>query len=150
MRTDLVPRLAAISVGGALGSVARWGLIELWPPAPGTMPWATVAANLSGGFLLGAVMVLVLDVGTSARLLRPFVGIGLLGGYTTFSTFLLDTRSLLAEGELLRVAGYLGVTVLLGLVAVWSGYTVTRGYVGRRRLPVLPEPEEPVTREHER
>lgn len=133
MRTDLISRLAAISAGGALGSVARWGLTELWPPEVGSISWATVAANLSGGFLLGAVMVLVLDVWPHTRLLRPFLGVGVLGGYTTFSTFALDTGGLLVAGEPLEVAGYLAVTLVVGLLAVWFGGTLTRGYVVHRR-----------------
>ena len=71
-------------------------------------------------------MVFVIDVWPSTRYLRPFLGVGLLGGYTTFSTYMLDTRSLIAEGEMERAGLYLFGTLLAGLVAVWIGIVIGR------------------------
>lgn len=74
--------LLAISAGGALGSLARWGVGALVPWTGSTFPWATFIENISGGFALGALMVFVLDVWPPRRYLRPFLGVGVLGGYS--------------------------------------------------------------------
>lgn len=118
--------LLAISAGGALGSLARWGVGELVPWSGTDFPWATFIENVSGGFALGVLMVFVIDVWPPHRYLRPFLGVGLLGGYTTFSTYMLDARQLLAEGQVLTAFAYLGGSLLAGLVAVWAGIAVAR------------------------
>jgi CrcB protein len=128
--------LLAIALGGALGSVARWSLVHALPPRSGAMPWATFLENLSGSLVLGAFMVLVLDVWPTRRYLRPFVGVGLLGGWTTFSTYALDTRGLLADGAPGLAFGYLAGTLVAGLAAAWAGVAIMRGLVaaaGARR-----------------
>lgn len=118
--------LAVISAGGALGSLARWGVGELVPWSGRTFPWATFAENVSGGFVLGVLMVFLLDVWPPHRYLRPFLGVGVLGGYTTFSTYLLESRDLLAEGQVAIAFAYLGGSLLAGLTAVWLGIALTR------------------------
>lgn len=129
--------LLAISAGGALGSLARWGVGALVPWTGSTFPWATFIENISGGFALGALMVFVLDVWPPRRYLRPFLGVGVLGGYTTFSTYMLETRHLLAEGQLVTAFTYLGGSLLVGLCAVWLGIASARmvafGWPRRRR-----------------
>ena len=128
--------LLVISAGGALGSLARWALGEAIPHGPGEVAWATWLANVSGAFLLGVLMVFVLDVWPSRRYARPFLGVGVLGGYTTFSTYMLDTRDLLAAGELPAALGYLFGTLLTGLLAVWLGVVLVRAGIAaavRRR-----------------
>lgn len=122
--------LLAISAGGALGSLARWGVGELVPWSGTGFPWATFIENVSGGFALGVLMVCVIDVWPQHRYLRPFLGVGLLGGYTTFSTYMLDARHLIAEGQVLTSFAYLGGSLVVGLVAVWIGIGAAR-YVGR-------------------
>ena len=87
--------LLVIGAGGALGSLARWGVSHLLPWSGDTFPWATFLENVSGGLALGMLMVLLLDVWPPHRYLRPFLGVGLLGGYTTFSTYMLEARDLL-------------------------------------------------------
>lgn len=118
--------LLVIGAGGALGSLARWGVGELVPWSGATFPWATFIENVSGGFALGALMVFVIDVWPPHRYLRPFLGVGLLGGYTTFSTYMLESRDLLVEGDLVTAFGYLGGSLLAGLTAVWLGIGVAR------------------------
>ena len=118
--------LLVIAAGGALGSLARWGIDEAWPHLAGRLAWSTLLENVSGAFALGVLMVLVIDVWPSTRYVRPFLGVGLLGGYTTFSTYMLDTRSLIAEGEMERAGLYLFGTLLAGLVAVWIGIVIGR------------------------
>ena len=125
--------LLAVALGGALGSLARWALAESLPHAADELPWGTVTANVVGAFLLGALMVVVLETGRPGRYLRPFLGVGVLGGFTTFSTYMLDTRVLLAEGEPLRAGGYLFGTLVAGLLAVWLGVVAARTTTGRRR-----------------
>jgi CrcB protein len=125
--------LLVIGAGGALGSLARWGVGEALPWGGEGFPWATFVENVSGGFLLGLLMVLVLDVWPPRRYVRPFLGVGLLGGYTTFSTYMLETRDLLAGGEVPTAFGYLGGSLLAGLVAVWLGVGVARAGVRRAR-----------------
>jgi CrcB protein len=114
--------LAVIAAGGALGSVGRWAVGELLPHDAGGFAWSTFAVNVSGGLLLGVLMALLADVLAGTRYVRPFLGVGVLGGWTTFSTYMFDTRAMLAGGH---VAGglllYLGGTVLVGLACVWVG-----------------------------
>ena len=119
--------LLVIGAGGALGSLARWGLGELIPSTSDTFPWATFIENVSGGFAFGALMVFVRDVWHPHRYLRPFLGVGLLGGYTTFSTYMLESRHLLVDGHHLVTAfTYLGGSLLAGLSAVWVGIAAAR------------------------
>ena len=115
-----------IAVGGALGSLARWGVGRLVPWPGSGFPWGTFAANISGSFALGVLMVLLLEVWSPHRYLRPFVGIGVLGGYTTFSTAMLEGRDLLADGQAVTAAAYLGGSLTAGLAAVGLGIVLAR------------------------
>lgn len=128
--------LAVIAVGGALGSLGRWWLGTVLPPGPRGFPWPTFVVNVTGAFALGLLMVLVTDVWPPSRYLRPFLGVGLLGGWTTFSTYALDTRGLLADGRPATAAVYLLATLVVGLAAVWAGAAFVRGLVvaAARRL----------------
>jgi CrcB protein len=107
-----------------MGSLGRWALglgLDAW----GSFPWATFVENISGGFALGILMVFVRDVWPPSRYVRPFLGMGVLGGYTTFSTYMLDTRSLVVDDRLLA-AVYLFGTLIAGLSAVWVGVALAR------------------------
>jgi CrcB protein len=121
--------LLVIAAGGALGGAARWGLLVAVPPTAAGLPWATWLANVTGAFGLGLLMVLVLDVWPPSRYVRPFLGVGVLGGYTTYSTYMLDVRTLLAQGEVPRAFGYLVGTLVTGLLAVWLGVLAARAGV---------------------
>ena len=132
--------LAVISLGGALGSLARWGLGEAMPHDRGIFAASTLVANLSGALALGVLMVLVLEVWPPTRLVRPFLGVGVLGGYTTFSTYMLDTEEMLRAGRAGLAAAYLFSTLVLGLLASWTGVALTRAAAGaahRRKLQAL-------------
>jgi fluoride exporter len=113
--------LTAIAIGGALGALARWGLAETLPHSPGHVAWATVLANLSGCFAIGVLLVVLAARRPDSRLLRPLLGTGVLGGYTTFSTYALDTRDLLAAGRPALAAAYLFGTLVAGVLAVVAG-----------------------------
>jgi CrcB protein len=118
--------LAVIALGGVLGSLARWSLTFLAPPTPGRFPWATFTANVSGCLLMGALMVVVLELTEPSRYLRPFLAVGVLGGYTTFSTFMLDVRGLADGGHALLALTYLAGSLAAGLAAVWLGALAAR------------------------
>jgi len=129
--------LLVISAGGALGSLARWGVGVLLPWSGDDFPWATFVENISGGFALGMLMVFLLEVWPPHRYLRPFLGVGLLGGYTTFSTYMLESRDLLVGDEAATAFMYLAGSLVAGLTAVWLGIFSARAAVrvaeGRRR-----------------
>jgi CrcB protein len=121
--------LAVVSVGGVAGALARHGISQAVPHGPVGFPWATFAINVSGCLLIGALMVLVSDVWPGRRLLRPFLGTGVLGGYTTFSAYVVDTQHLIAAGATSTAVAYLAGTLLAALAAVHAGMTITRAGV---------------------
>lgn len=125
--------LVVIGGGGALGSLVRWSLGELMPWSGDGFPWATFVVNVSGGLVLGVLMVFLLDVLPPHRYLRPFLGVGLLGGYTTFSTAMLEARHLLAGGQAPVAFAYLAGSLVAGLLAVWLGIIGARAAVEWRR-----------------
>jgi CrcB protein len=118
--------LAVIAAGGALGSLARWQLSRLLPHPAAAFPWATFDTNVSGCLLLGVLMIFVLEVWPPSRYVRPFLGVGVLGGFTTFSTYMLDARGLLASGHATTAGAYLFGSLVAGLAAVWAGITLAR------------------------
>lgn len=113
--------LLAVATGGALGAAARYCLALAWPTPAGGFPWATLAANLLGCALLGALMQVLTARVAPHRLLRPFLGTGLLGGFTTFSTYAVETQDLLLAGRVPLAAGYVAGTLLGGLLAIHLG-----------------------------
>lgn len=117
--------LLAIAVGGALGALGRWGLAEALPHTRDQLPWATVLANVTGCFAIGVLLVVLAEHRPDSRLLRPLLGTGVLGGYTTFSTYALDTRDLLAVGRPALAAAYLFGTLVVGLIAVVAAIRLT-------------------------
>ncbi|GAD81607.1 fluoride efflux transporter FluC [Nocardia asteroides] len=122
--------LAAISVGGGLGATARFGLARLWPVHPGAFPWSTLVVNVSGCFAIGVLMVAVTELWAAPKLVRPFLGIGVLGGFTTFSTFALELRTLIGTGAVGTATAYLGLSLLAGLGAVAVAVFATRWVAG--------------------
>jgi fluoride exporter len=128
--------LAVIAAGGVLGACARHALALAWPHPPGRFPWATFVTNVSGCLLIGVLMVLITEVWSAHRLLRPFLGVGVLGGYTTFSTYTVDVQRLVAAGAARTALLYLIGTALAALAAVHLGVILTRratGTIGRRK-----------------
>lgn len=132
--------LVVISAGGAIGSLIRWFLAEIVPHGSHDIAWSTLTANVTGALLLGVLMAGMLDLLATTRYVRPFLGIGVLGGYTTFSTYMLDTRALLVAGEPYLALTYVAGTLIIGLVAVWLGLVCGRALIalatrraGRRR-----------------
>jgi CrcB protein len=114
-----------IAIGGALGSVARYGasnLIDGWLGP--TLPWGTILVNISGSFVIGFVAALT-DVGGAmpvSRDARLFLMVGICGGYTTFSSFSLQTLNLIRAGQIAYAGVNIGVSVVACILAVWLGY----------------------------
>ncbi|MFE3103204.1 fluoride efflux transporter CrcB [Nocardia tengchongensis] len=125
--------LTAISIGGAIGALARYGLAQVWPTPAHGFPWATFATNVLGCFLIGVLMVVVTELRTAHPLVRPFLGVGILGGFTTFSTYANETRALLEPGTAATAFTYLGATLLCALLATLVAVRVTRAAGNYRR-----------------
>jgi fluoride exporter len=124
--------LLVISAGGVVGSVARWGLAQALPHRPDRFPWATALVNVLGCLLIGALMTLVLRVWPPSRYVRPFLGTGVLGGFTTFSTAMLDVHGLLLAGKPVLALAYLGGSLLAGLAAVEVGAALVEAHLRRQ------------------
>ncbi|MGP3923887.1 fluoride efflux transporter CrcB [Streptomyces sp. 8N616] len=121
--------LAVIAIGGALGASARYGAQLAWPAPEGSFPWAVFGVNVSGCALIGVLMVLVSEHGAGHPLVRPFLGTGVLGGYTTFSTYAVDLSELLDRREAGTALAYAAGTLVAALCAVWAAATATRAVV---------------------
>lgn len=122
--------LLAIGAGGALGGAGRYGMLAAQPQEPGAFPWTTFGTNVVGCVLIGVLMVLLTEApGPPHPLLRPFLGVGLLGGFTTFSTYAMETHSLVAGGSPLLALAYLVATPAVALTAVFGSSAGTRWVV---------------------
>ena len=119
--------LGAIAAGGVLGALARAGLVAVLPG--GGVPVGTLVVNATGCLLIGVLMVLVTEAGRGGVLTRPFLGVGVLGGYTTFSGYAVDAQRLLDAGRVGTALVALAATPLLALTAVWLGAALTRAAV---------------------
>lgn len=110
-----------VALGGAAGALARWGLggwVQAWAGA--AFPWGTFTVNGVGCFLIGAALPL-LDATAASQEVRTAVVVGLLGAFTTFSTYSLETVALLRDGDWARAMAYALGSVVVGLVAVATG-----------------------------
>ncbi|MEU1709914.1 CrcB family protein [Streptomyces sp. NPDC005706] len=127
------PVVAVVAAGGALGATARYALTLARPAPPGGFPWATFWTNVTGCAVIGVFMVLITDVWAAHRLVRPFFGTGVLGGYTTFSTYAVDIQKLADGGHPRTALAYLAVTLLAALAAVWAASAAARALLTRRQ-----------------
>ncbi|MFE3056504.1 fluoride efflux transporter FluC [Nocardia sp. NPDC059239] len=129
--------LTVISIGGALGALARYGLALEWPTPVAGFPWATFLTNVAGCFLIGVLMVIVTETITAHPLVRPFLGVGILGGFTTFSTYANETRGLLQPGTVATAFTYMAATLVCALLATLVAVRLTRAagthQIARRR-----------------
>lgn len=124
--------LGAIAAGGVAGAEARYGLSLLDRAAAG-LPWTTLAINVIGCLLIGVLMTLLGRAGRPHPLVRPLLGVGVLGGFTTFSGYAVDAQRLFAGGHPATAVAALVATPLLALPAVWLGARVARRVpLGRR------------------
>ena len=114
-----------VALGGALGSVSRFWMNGLVSARFGeTFPWGTLCINVTGSFIIGIFGALTLpELGGAHRsTIIQFFMIGICGGYTTFSSFSLQTLNLLRDGEWLYAAGNILGSVILCMIAVWLGW----------------------------
>ena len=124
--------LPVIAAGGVLGAGARYGLSLAAPTRPSSIPWTTLSVNVSGSLLIGVLMVFVVEVGGAHPLLRPFLGVGVLGGFTTFSTYASETTVLLHGGHPGLALAYLVGTPFATLAGVAAGVLLTRAALAAR------------------
>ncbi|HEY6073864.1 MAG TPA: fluoride efflux transporter CrcB [Anaerolineales bacterium] len=119
--------LLYVAIGSAIGGVSRYllgGLIQRLLDT--TFPAGTLLVNISGSFLLGAILRYAIETPTLSPEVRALLTIGFCGGYTTFSTFSYETVALLEDGEWTRAGLYVGASVLLSLVGVFLGLALAR------------------------
>jgi CrcB protein len=135
--------LGSIALGGIIGAETRYGM-SVWLPHPaGQWSGATWLVNTSGCFLIGVLMVVITELTSPHRLVRPFLGVGILGGYTTFSTAMLDVQALALAGRGGLALGYLAATVLAALAATFLGVELARAIAAvRQRRGPQPGPRE--------
>jgi len=121
-------QLLLVMVGGAIGSGARYGVgrVALALLGPG-YPWGTLAVNLIGGFAMGMLAGLVSRL-ASAEEWRLLIGVGLLGGFTTFSAFSLEMVNMIERGTPGTAAGYALISVAGSIAALFAGLALARGF----------------------
>jgi CrcB protein len=135
-------RLAAIAAGGALGTLARYGADRALVPAPLGFPWATFVVNVTGSVQLGLMVTRVVERWPPSRFVRPFAAIGFCGGFTTFSTMMVEAVQRAQHGRAGLAIGYLVASMAAGLLAAIAGMASARG---RFRLPAdrsIPDPDD--------
>ena len=125
----MVYLLAAL--GGAFGALARWGVAEALPRPDGGWPWATLLVNLSGCLLMGVLLGVLAARDPEPVWARPFLAVGVLGGYTTYSAFAVEVVDLADAGAAALAAGYVLVSVLGGVLAVAVGARAVRAVPAR-------------------
>jgi CrcB protein len=118
--------LAAIFAGGVVGALARAGLGQALPQHAGHWPWATFVVNIAGAFLLGYFVTRLQERLPLSAYRRPFLGTGVCGALTTFSTMQLELLEMLDRGHGGLAAGYALASVGAGFVAVWAATAITR------------------------
>jgi len=122
--------LAAVGAGGFLGALGRYELGLAWPTAPGHFPWTTLTINVSGAFLLGLVLTLLLERfgARRYRFVRPFFCVGVLGAWTTMSTFAVEGDLLVKDGHTPTALLYVLATLVFGVAATWVGVGMARAF----------------------
>jgi fluoride exporter len=115
-----------VMAGGAVGAALRFQLSRLLPLSAGGWPWATFAANVAGGLAMGVLASWLLRQGSAGEPVRLLLGVGLLGGFTTFSAFSLEMAQMVERGHAAMAAGYALASVLLALVALFAGLALGR------------------------
>jgi fluoride exporter len=114
--------LLLVALGGALGASGRFGVNELLPWNGAGVPWATLGVNVLGGAAMGALFALAGD----NRALMLALGVGVLGGFTTFSAFSMETVRLMQRGEAATAGLYVALSVALSIGAAFLGFSLAR------------------------
>ncbi len=131
--------IALVAIGGAAGSLAR-GALEAVAPAGRGWPWTTMGINVAGAWLLAILLAAVAFTSRRAQGARLLLGTGLLGGFTTFSTFAVEAVELTRRHQLAEASAYVAVSVLGALLAALWGLAVGRAVRSRldRRSAMAP------------
>jgi CrcB protein len=124
--------LAVIALGGFFGGLSRYGLGLAFPTHHGAFPAATFAINVSGSFILALLIVFVLEVWPPTTYIRPLIGVGFCGAYTTFSTWMVGVDQLISDGKSATALWYLLGSLVAGLGATSLGLTTGRAVVAHR------------------
>ena len=119
--------LLLVMLGGAIGSGARYltGRVTLTAFGP-NYPWGTLAVNLLGGLAMGVLAGTVSRIGTGGEQWRLLLGVGVLGGFTTFSAFSLDAMNMIQRGDWMPALGYILASVIGSVAALALGLQITR------------------------
>mgnify|MGYP001328986372 CR=1 FL=1 len=122
--------ILSIAAGGAIGAVLRHfaGSLAL-SVAGSSFPWGTLSVNIIGSFFMGALISYFASIWTPPPELRAFLTVGLLGAFTTFSTFSLDVVTLWERGQAVMALGYIAASVLLSITALFAGMMLVRQVV---------------------
>ena len=126
-------RFLLVAIGGALGSMARYGVGlaagRMFPAS--AWPWGTLAVNVVGGLLMGLLVGWMgLRAGAAQETVRVFAAVGILGGFTTFSAFSLETVSMIERRDYGMAAAYVGLSVVLAIAALMAGLMMARRAFG--------------------
>lgn len=116
-----------VMAGGAAGAALRFQLARILPVSASGWPWPTFAANVAGGLAMGILAGWLLRGGESGEPMRLLLGVGLLGGFTTFSAFSLEMAMMIERGQAVLAVSYALASVLLALIAVFAGLALGRG-----------------------
>jgi protein CrcB len=122
-------RALAVAAGGALGTLARYTADRGLPAETTAFPWSTFLVNVSGSFVLGAILTLIVERWSPTRFVRPFAAIGFCGGFTTFSTFAVEIVQRGQHDRIGLAIAYLVASLVVGLAAAVAGITLARGRV---------------------
>ena len=135
----MTPRgLGLVALGGIIGTLGRYGLSRAFPVGAGTFPTTTFVINVTGAFILTVLLEWLVRRGTPEHWLRLFIGVGVLGAFTTFSTFATELALLWRDHERATAIEYALASVVVGVLAVMLGLVVT-GW--RREMPLPDEGE---------
>jgi CrcB protein len=129
MTGDLLKKNLLVFVGAGLGGAARYGAgLLIGHFAAGPFPWGTFLVNVTGCFAMGGLMYLFKDRGRLTPNHRLFLMVGILGGYTTFSSFGYESDSLMRQGHPALEAAYAMASAIFGLASVWAGRAATKAF----------------------
>ncbi|RZU33736.1 fluoride efflux transporter CrcB [Blastococcus saxobsidens] len=114
------------ALGGALGALGRWSLAGALPSSPAGWPWATFLVNLTGCLVMGMLLAWLAHRSPEPPWARPFLGVGVLGGWTTYSAFAVEVVGLVKDGVAVLAAAYVLASVIGSVAAVALGASVVR------------------------
>jgi CrcB protein len=130
-RNEAVKMLFSIAAGGAIGATLRYLVMSGVGNVVGlAFPWGTMAVNVVGSFVLGALVETMALVWSPGAELRAFLVVGILGAFTTFSTFSLDVVTLYERGAFMEAGFYVIASMVVSIAALFAGLAIARGVIG--------------------